>query len=180
MESNIGMVDRYFRLASGLVLLGTAMTMRKRSVLAKGALLSLGAMKIAEGATGWCPLIYLADTMSGSNSSKGTGATSQSTNWPMQQQSESNTNAQASDSSSDWQENSSDNTMRRGNPGNESWNGSEEHQSMSGRSKSDSRNDSGDERARPNRHQAHRETTAHRSERSDSHRERTDDAAPLQ
>jgi hypothetical protein len=64
VKSNISMLDRYVRLTSGLVLLGCAMGMRRRSVIARSALLGFGAMKVAEGATGWCPLAHLAESLS--------------------------------------------------------------------------------------------------------------------
>lgn len=63
VKSNINMLDRYVRLASGLVLMGCALSMKRRSVVARSALLGFGAMKVAEGATGWCPLVYLAENL---------------------------------------------------------------------------------------------------------------------
>ncbi|MCL6548356.1 MAG: DUF2892 domain-containing protein [Alicyclobacillus sp.] len=61
MQSNIGMLDRYVRLLSGLLLFGCASAMKRSSPLARGALLTLGAMKIAEGVTGWCPMAQAAE-----------------------------------------------------------------------------------------------------------------------
>ncbi|MBX5435607.1 MAG: DUF2892 domain-containing protein [Alicyclobacillaceae bacterium] len=60
MQRNISMFDRYVRLLSGLLLFGCASGMKRPSSLARGALLTLGAMKIAEGITGWCPVTQLA------------------------------------------------------------------------------------------------------------------------
>lgn len=66
MQSNIGVVDRYIRLASGILAVGAALGMRRGrgSRIAKAALLSFGAMKIAEGVTGFCPLMYAAGVKS--------------------------------------------------------------------------------------------------------------------
>ncbi|MCL6600220.1 YgaP family membrane protein [Alicyclobacillus macrosporangiidus] len=59
IKPNLGVVDRYIRLAGGLVLLASASGQRKLS-LSRYALAGLGAMKVAEGITGWCPLVQLA------------------------------------------------------------------------------------------------------------------------
>ncbi len=56
MQQNIGTVDRYLRLTSGILILTGGLQMRRAS-LAKSALLAVGAMKITEGITGWCPLL---------------------------------------------------------------------------------------------------------------------------
>ena len=56
MQQNIGTVDRYLRLTSGILILTGGLQMRRGS-LAKSALLAVGAMKITEGITGWCPLL---------------------------------------------------------------------------------------------------------------------------
>jgi hypothetical protein len=58
MQQNIGMLDRYLRLMCGLVVFGAGVQMKRRSSFAKGAMLTFGAMKIAEGVTGWCPIMY--------------------------------------------------------------------------------------------------------------------------
>ena len=57
MQQNIGILDRYLRLTSGLLMYAGAFQMRRYS-LSRSALLALGSMKIAEGATGWCPMMY--------------------------------------------------------------------------------------------------------------------------
>lgn len=59
MQQNIGTVDRYLRLTSGVLILAGGLQMRHSS-LGKSALLTLGALKIAEGVTGWCPMLYAA------------------------------------------------------------------------------------------------------------------------
>lgn len=59
IKPNLGVVDRYIRLAGGLVLLASASGRRKWS-LSRYALAGIGAMKVAEGITGWCPLVQLA------------------------------------------------------------------------------------------------------------------------
>lgn len=59
MQNNIGTVDRYVRLTAGLLALGAGVSMRRQSP-GRTLLMSLGAMKVAEGVTGWCPLIQLA------------------------------------------------------------------------------------------------------------------------
>jgi len=56
---NIGVADRYVRLASGLFLMGSALTQR-RPTIGKQILLVIGAMKVAEGVMGWCPVMHLA------------------------------------------------------------------------------------------------------------------------
>ncbi|MCL6637371.1 MAG: DUF2892 domain-containing protein [Alicyclobacillus sp.] len=58
-QPNLGTLDRYLRLLGGLVLLASGASQRRPS-LAKAALLGLGAMKVAEGVTGWCPLLQVA------------------------------------------------------------------------------------------------------------------------
>jgi hypothetical protein len=58
MQQNIGMLDRYLRLLCGLVAFGAGAQMKRGSSFAKGALLTFGAMKIAEGVTGWCPIMH--------------------------------------------------------------------------------------------------------------------------
>lgn len=68
MQSNIGTFDRYVRLTAGLMALGTGSTMR-RPTLTRTLLLSFGAMKIAEGVTGWCPIVHLAERAARTDSS---------------------------------------------------------------------------------------------------------------
>ncbi|MCL6453099.1 MAG: DUF2892 domain-containing protein [Alicyclobacillus sp.] len=54
---NIRTSDRYVRLAGGLFLMASALTQRKQT-LASRLLLGFGAMKVAEGIMGWCPLMH--------------------------------------------------------------------------------------------------------------------------
>jgi hypothetical protein len=58
LKTNISTPDRYLRLLTGLVAYGSSNNL-KRGSLGKGLLMTLGAMKIAEGITGWCPLTYI-------------------------------------------------------------------------------------------------------------------------
>lgn len=69
MEQNLNAADRYFRLATGIISIASA-TGRRQSGLAKTALLSFGAMKIAEGVTGWCPMQYASQLVNQSESQK--------------------------------------------------------------------------------------------------------------
>ncbi len=57
MQKNIGTVDQYLRLVSGTIALVSAVQTR-RNPLAQAALTTYGAMKVAEGITGWCPLMH--------------------------------------------------------------------------------------------------------------------------
>jgi Protein of unknown function (DUF2892) len=57
MQKNIDIVDQYLRLVSGTIALVSALQTR-RSPLAQTALTTYGAMKVAEGVTGWCPIMY--------------------------------------------------------------------------------------------------------------------------
>jgi len=59
MQSNLSIVDRYMRLAGGLMILGMSASQKRGKTL----MLSLGAMKVAEGVTGWCPLKYASQTL---------------------------------------------------------------------------------------------------------------------
>lgn len=55
MEKNVGDLDAYFRITCGLTLLGIG-------VIGSSKLLSfLGSMKVAEGITRFCPLLYFLD-----------------------------------------------------------------------------------------------------------------------
>ncbi|GMA49196.1 hypothetical protein GCM10025857_05530 [Alicyclobacillus contaminans] len=57
MQKNLGMVDQYLRLAAGTVaLMGAAQCRRNR--WAQTLLTLYGAMKVTEGVTGWCPIMY--------------------------------------------------------------------------------------------------------------------------
>lgn len=76
MQPNLGMVDRYGRLVVGLLALGCAASSRRPS-LGKSMLMSFGAMKVAEGVTGWCPLIELVQRIGGNaNNASSADATS--------------------------------------------------------------------------------------------------------
>ncbi|WP_054967637.1 YgaP family membrane protein [Alicyclobacillus ferrooxydans] len=57
-QPNIGKLDRYIRLASGLFLIGSSVSSRNSS-LGSRALMALGAMKVTEGILGWCPVMEL-------------------------------------------------------------------------------------------------------------------------
>jgi hypothetical protein len=57
MQKNIGVADQYLRLVSGLVALASAAQCRRNS-LTQALLTAYGATKVAEGVTGWCPLMY--------------------------------------------------------------------------------------------------------------------------
>ena len=59
MQQNVGRMDAYLRVSGGLTLLGWGIM--KKSVPA----VAMGAMKVAEGVTRFCPLMYLLhlDTM---------------------------------------------------------------------------------------------------------------------
>jgi len=53
MEKNIGELDAYLRITGGLTLLGIG-------IMNSSKLLSfLGSMKVAEGVTRFCPMLYL-------------------------------------------------------------------------------------------------------------------------
>lgn len=62
MKKNIGDVDAYIRLAGGLTLLGVGIAKKSTPVIA------LGAMKITEGITRFCPVLYLLGLSTNSNS----------------------------------------------------------------------------------------------------------------
>lgn len=51
MQKNVGDTDAYLRLTCGLTMLGIGVMDRSRLLIA------LGAMKVAEGITRWCPLL---------------------------------------------------------------------------------------------------------------------------
>jgi hypothetical protein len=57
MQKNIGTADQYLRLVSGTIALVSAVQTR-RNPLVQAALTTYGAMKVAEGITGWCPLMH--------------------------------------------------------------------------------------------------------------------------
>ncbi|WP_407655168.1 YgaP family membrane protein [Alicyclobacillus dauci] len=66
MQQNLGSVDRYFRLVTGLVSLSCA-ARRRQSPMSKAFLLSFGAMKVAEGVIGWCPMQYASEILTDRN-----------------------------------------------------------------------------------------------------------------
>jgi hypothetical protein len=78
LKPNIGLLDRSVRLVSGLVVFGSAMQMNRQSV-AKTALLTYGAMKITEGVTGWCPIMYAMGIRDIETSTQSTGQLTPST-----------------------------------------------------------------------------------------------------
>ena len=51
MKKNVGDMDAYLRIAGGLTMLGVGVMDRSRLMVA------LGAMKVAEGITRYCPLL---------------------------------------------------------------------------------------------------------------------------
>jgi hypothetical protein len=53
MRQNVGRMDAYLRVSGGLTLLGWGVM--KRSLPA----IAMGSMKVAEGVTRFCPLLYL-------------------------------------------------------------------------------------------------------------------------
>ncbi|MCF8564503.1 DUF2892 domain-containing protein [Alicyclobacillus tolerans] len=93
MQSNIGLLDRYIRFTTGAFVLASAVQMRRNS-LAKNALLLFGASKLAEGVTGFCPLLYAAGVRnpeSEQNAQTGqnqNAASVQGTPWQSQNQSQ--------------------------------------------------------------------------------------------
>ncbi|QQE80685.1 DUF2892 domain-containing protein [Alicyclobacillus sp. SO9] len=65
-KPNIGTLDRYLRLSAGLIMFGSGIAGR-RSPLSRSLLTGLGAAKIAEGITGWCPLVALTSSLTTSS-----------------------------------------------------------------------------------------------------------------
>lgn len=57
MQKNIGTADQYLRLVSGIVALTSAGQCRRNTLL-QATLMAYGAMKVAEGVTGWCPVMH--------------------------------------------------------------------------------------------------------------------------
>lgn len=53
MEENIGRLDAYIRLTSGFTMLGVGIIKKSRCMI------TLGSMKIAEGITHFCPMLYM-------------------------------------------------------------------------------------------------------------------------
>ncbi|WP_067620701.1 YgaP family membrane protein [Alicyclobacillus acidiphilus] len=73
VEANLSMPDRYFRLATGVLSIASATRGRRQSVLTRAFLLSYGAMKVAEGVTGWCPMRYATTLIAGDKKSGESG-----------------------------------------------------------------------------------------------------------
>jgi Protein of unknown function (DUF2892) len=65
MKPNLGIMARYTRTVLGLTALSYASGSRRKLSLGHTLLVSVGAMKVAEGVTGWCPLQYLTDVLHG-------------------------------------------------------------------------------------------------------------------
>ena len=63
-KPNIGTVTRYVRLTSGLMALGSSTQLGKSQRLLRAMMMSFGAMKVAEGVTGFCPLTAIMDRAS--------------------------------------------------------------------------------------------------------------------
>lgn len=63
MKPNLGLGARYMRTALGLTALTYASGNRKKMSFGNTLLVSVGAMKVAEGITGWCPMQYLTDKL---------------------------------------------------------------------------------------------------------------------
>lgn len=53
MQKNVGQLDAYMRISGGLTLLGWGIMKRSTPAVA------IGAMKVAEGVTRFCPMLYL-------------------------------------------------------------------------------------------------------------------------
>lgn len=56
MKKNVGELDSFLRIAAGLSLLGLGIKKESNSCI------FLGSMKVAEGITKFCPLLYLMNT----------------------------------------------------------------------------------------------------------------------
>lgn len=57
-EENVGPLDAYLRITAGLALFGWGVTRRQGGV-ASGLMMAVGAMRVAEGVTRWCPVLEL-------------------------------------------------------------------------------------------------------------------------
>jgi len=53
MRQNVGQLDAYIRISGGLTLLGWGVSKKSMPAMA------IGAMKVAEGVTKFCPMLYL-------------------------------------------------------------------------------------------------------------------------
>ncbi|MFB5191621.1 YgaP family membrane protein [Alicyclobacillus fastidiosus] len=64
MQQNMSTPDRYIRMVTGLLSIGMA-SRRRSSPITRTLLWSFGAMKLAEGATGWCPMQAATELLGG-------------------------------------------------------------------------------------------------------------------
>ncbi|MFX4301958.1 YgaP-like transmembrane domain [Alicyclobacillus tolerans] len=62
MQQNLSIPSRYSRMVAGIITLAAASGGRKRGMMSTVAA-SIGAMKVAEGVLGWCPLMHVADRL---------------------------------------------------------------------------------------------------------------------
>ena len=53
MQKNVGNIDAYLRITGGLFMIGTGIMRSSKTMI------GLGAMKVAEGITRFCPMLYL-------------------------------------------------------------------------------------------------------------------------
>lgn len=53
MQKNVGNLDAYMRITGGLFMIGTGIMRSSKTMI------GLGAMKVAEGITRFCPMLYL-------------------------------------------------------------------------------------------------------------------------
>ncbi len=72
MKQNIGMVNRYARLVTGILALNYASSLGKKRDLGRGLMVSFGALKIAEGLMGWCPAVEVCNRIFQQDSSNST------------------------------------------------------------------------------------------------------------
>ncbi|WP_258111428.1 DUF2892 domain-containing protein [Alicyclobacillus sp. SP_1] len=77
MEQNISTLSRYSRLVTGIVTVAAASSASRNRNMSL-AMTSFGAMKMAEGILGWCPMMYVCNRLFGTEQSKGS-ASSQET-----------------------------------------------------------------------------------------------------
>lgn len=53
MQKNVGKIDAYMRITCGLFMIGTGIMRSSKTMI------GLGSMKVAEGITRFCPMLYL-------------------------------------------------------------------------------------------------------------------------
>ncbi|EPZ43991.1 hypothetical protein N007_11885 [Alicyclobacillus acidoterrestris ATCC 49025] len=75
VEQNLSTVDKYVRMVTGLLALGVA-SRRRVSPMTRTILWSFGAMKLAEGATGWCPMQAVTERLTNQKSSRSSQSSS--------------------------------------------------------------------------------------------------------